>query len=293
MSILLAGFMLLVFANHCQAQTAQAPQSTKSENTTPPLRIAVSANFTPTLKNLLIVFTKETGIKVQIISASSGTLYLQIKHGAPFDVFLSADAERPKKLQQAGLVVPNTRHTYALGELALFTTKKAPLTVNNLKQWLSTQPQRFAIANPKLAPYGQAAKAVLIQLSLWQSFKDHLVIGQNINQTFQQVRSHNVSGGIVAHSQLIANGLSGELMPKNLYPAIEQQMVILKSSKQQNAAKKLQHFLLSPTIQKNIKTDGYGIEADARVKNENESVIKGQIEAKSTTSLKGSERERH
>jgi len=256
MSLRGIGFILLVLANNCQAETA------KTTNSSPPLRIAVSANFSSTLKKLMPAFSKETGINSQIITASSGTLYLQIKHGAPFDVFLSADAERPKKLQQAGLILPNSRHTYALGQLALFSAKNEILTIKNLKHWLSSKPQRFAIANPKLAPYGQAAKAVLIQLSLWQSFKHHLVIGQNINQTFQQVRSHNVSGGIVAHSQLIAHDLTGEIIPKNLFPAIEQQMVILQNSKQQNSAKKLQQFLLSTKVQKHIRADGYGLVID-------------------------------
>jgi len=245
-------FILLTVSLLCIANS-QAQQDNHSSKGTPnkPLRIAVAANFTPVLKILLADFTKQTGIKSQLISGASGAMFLQIKHGAPFDIFLSADSERPILLEQAGLTLAKSRKTYALGQLALFSS-----TMNSLKE-LKTPPNRFAIANPDIAPYGKAAKQALEHLDLWKVYKDHLIKGINVGQTFMQLRSKSVADGIVAQSQLVLNGLSGVLIPTNYHQAIEQQLVIIKASKNQRQAQKLTKFLLSPDSQKLIVNYGY------------------------------------
>lgn len=234
-------FFLLASANsHAQ------PSSNKT-----PLRIAVASNFSPVLKLMLADFTKQTGIESQIISGASGAMYLQITHGAPFDIFLSADSRRPKALEQAGYAVANSRKTYAIGQLALYST-----TMHSLEQ-LKTTPQRFAIANPELAPYGKAAKEALTHLGLWQAYQPILIKGINIGQTFAQIRSKAVTSGIVANSQLVLNKLSGVVIPTSFYQPIEQQLVIIKASKQQVAAQKLTDFLLSAKSQEFIVSYGY------------------------------------
>lgn len=216
-----------------------------------PLRIAVAANFTPVLKILLQDFTTQTGINYQIISSGSGALFLQIQHGAPFDIFLSADSKRPKELERLDYALEGTRQTYALGQLALYSSEIKSLS--NLKN----PPKRFAIANPDIAPYGKAAKETLEHLSLWQTYQPHLIKGINIGQTFTQIHSKAVSSGFVANSQLVLNNLSGIIIPKGFHQPIEQQLVIIKASKQHQNAKALSDFLLSADIQNKIINYGY------------------------------------
>jgi len=244
---------LLTVSLFC-ATNSQAQQDIHATNK--PLRIAVAANFTPVLKILLADFTKQTGIKSQLISGASGAMFLQIKHGAPFDIFLSADSERPKQLEQAGFALAESRETYALGQLALYSSNMTSLTQLSLEQ-LKRPPKRFAIANPEIAPYGKAAKEVLEHLDLWTSYKDRLIKGINIGQTFMQLRSKSVADGIVAQSQLVLNGLSGVLIPTNYHQPIEQQLVIIKASKNHIQAQELTKFLLSPASQKLIVSYGY------------------------------------
>jgi len=219
----------------------------------PPLRIAVAANFAPVLHKLFPNFTLKTGVKTQIIVGSSGTLFQQIKHGAPFDVFLSADKIRPKALEANGLTTPGTRHTYALGGISYWSANHQVTSIDEL----ASPPHRFAIANPKIAPYGKAAKEALKSLYLWEQYQPTLVRGININQTFQQVRSQSVHSGIVATSQLVLNDLSGVEIPTSIYQPIRQQLVIVKNSSMQEQANKLVRYLLRESTQQKIVKMGY------------------------------------
>ena len=227
--------------------TAAAEQKT--------LRIAVATNFTPILKKLLPEFERQTGITIQILSASTGTLFLQIKHGAPFDIFLSADNRRPEALERDGLILAKSRKTYALGQLALFSHGK--FTQLNQLNDTNNSTSRFAIANPETAPYGKAAKEVLQHLGLWTRYNQNLVTGINVSQTFNQIRSKAVSVGIVANSQLTFNNLSGIIIPNEFHQPIKQQLVILKRSKNILQAQQLSDFILSETSQKSIIRYGY------------------------------------
>lgn len=227
-----------------------------SNNIKTPLRIAVSSNFTPVLKELLLEFHQQTNINTQIISGATGALFLQIKHGAPFDVYIAADSVRPKLLEQQNLILNDSRKTYAIGQLALFSmTNKKHLS--NLALILQEIPKYFAIANPDIAPYGKAAKQTLQHLGLWQQYKNNLITGININQTFNQVRSQAVNSGLVANSQLVLNKLTGVIIPSSYHQPIEQQLVIIKNRKNIEQAKRLSQFLLSPTIQQKIVNFGY------------------------------------
>ena len=234
--------------------------------TTTPLRVAVAANFAPVLEKLLPQFTQQSQIPVQIISGASGTLYLQINHGAPFDVFLSADDSRPKKLQADNLTLTNTLETYAYGQLALWSAVDK-LSLAKLSKIIKNN--RLAISNPNTAPYGKAAKETLETLKLWQHVQNKLITGININQTFQQVRSQAVNFGLVANSQLVLNQLTGTVIPSEYHQPIRQQLVILKSSKQQTNAIKFSQFLLSDKIQQQIQQLGYALNLDKK-KNNNE-----------------------
>jgi molybdate transport system substrate-binding protein len=234
------------------------PQLNKTQLNNAPLRIAVASNFAPLLKALLIPFEKNTQIQTQLISGSTGTLYLQIKHGAPFDIFIAGDSKRPALLEQENLILQNSRNTYALGQLALFSqdnlmTLDNLITLDNVK----TTQQRFAIANPDTAPYGKAAKETLQHLNLWSSFVPKLITGINVNQTFTQLRSKAVYSGLVANSLLVFHQLKGVVIPSNFHQPIKQQLVIIKNSSHHKAAEKLSNYLLSTDVQQKIIAHGY------------------------------------
>lgn len=238
--------MWLIFSlNHSNASEIQKQQV--------PLRIAVASNFALVLKQLLAEFPDKDKIELQIISAATGTLYQQIKHGAPFDIFFAADSLHPEKLAQEQLIITDSRKTYTYGQLALWSATQQINDLNILKN-LSGY---LAIANPNVAPYGKAAKQVLEHLSLWSSLKDKLVTGININQTFQQVHSKAVPIGIVALSQLKINKLHGFIIPSNYYQPIAQQLVILSTSKQVGNAEKVSNYLLKKQSQNRLQALGY------------------------------------
>lgn len=265
--ILLVSILVMnSLAINCSQAYQSNVKNSKNDDNSKPLRIAVASNFTPVLKVLLEDFTKQTGIKSQVISGASGAMFLQIKYGAPFDIFLSADSLRPKELEQAGYTLKSSRKTYATGQLAFYSSSLSS-NANSISQ-LSIEEElsidqlrkpsaRFAIANPDTAPYGKAAKEALTHLGLWQAYESRLVKGINIGQTFTQLRSKAVTRGIVANSQLVLNNLSGVIIPSSYHQSIEQQLVIIRSSKQPAAAEKLSHFLLSIESQNRIVSYGY------------------------------------
>ncbi len=241
------------------AQTDTHAKLNTSHNVAP-LRIAVAANFTPVLKPLLRKFSAQTGIQTQIISGASGAIFLQIKYGAPYDVFLSADITRPLQLEQSGQVIAGSRTTYAIGQLAFYSPTMALSSIDNLVTQLSTKPiQRLAIANPEVAPYGKAAKEALEHMQLWQNYHRHLVTGINITQTFTQIRSQSISQGFIALSQLRINKLNGVLIPSHYHQPIKQQLVILQNTRQPGAAEIFRQFILSAKSQAFIAGAGYAV----------------------------------
>jgi len=240
-----------------------------------PLRIAVAANFAPTLRKLLARYNSDQKafIKPLIIVASSGTLFLQIQHGASFDLFLSADSERPQLLIETDLAFKASQQTYAYGQLALWSAIN-DITLDPLIA-LKNNEQRLAIANPKIAPYGKAAKQVLESLQQWGDYKTRLIQGINIGQTFQQTRSQAVNLGIVSNSQLVLNNLKGVLIPTRLHQPIKQQLVILKRSQNSQQAKHFVKFLMNEKSQQFIAQSGYAklSEVEEKIKGE----VKGEV----------------
>ncbi|MBY6187416.1 molybdate ABC transporter substrate-binding protein [Marinobacter hydrocarbonoclasticus] len=205
------------------------------------LKVAVAANFHPVFQQIANGFERETGIEVKVASGASGALYTQIIHGAPFDVFLSADSARPERLEQQDLILPDSRTTYATGVLA-FWNRQAPATEGQLRHWHT----RLAIANARTAPYGAAAEAVIDKLALKDALKGKLLRGNSVVQAFQYVDSGNVQGGLVALSLLTARGIAPEhywTVPAHWHGSLEQQGVILKRTEQPEAALALMRYL--------------------------------------------------
>jgi molybdate transport system substrate-binding protein len=227
------------------------------------LNIAVAANFLGTLQQLAPQFEQASGHHLVISSGASGQLYTQIKQGAPFDVLLSADSERPKLLETEGLGQPGTRFTYAIGTLVLWSSK--PGIVDNKGNVLKTGEFRaLAIADPRSAPYGAAAQQVLIALGVWDSLNaDHrIVVGENINQTWQFAATGNADMAFIALSQLNAGSVAGSswLPPQSQYSEIDQDAIILSHSVKQAAAQAFTKWLhTDPQSIKIIKSAGYRV----------------------------------
>lgn len=197
------------------------------------ITVAVASNFSNTMKTIAKQFEKDRGHKVYISIGSSGRHYAQIKNGAPFDVFLSADAHRPTLLEEEGIAVAKSRFTYALGKIVLWSPDKS--LIDKQGQILrSPRFQHIAMANPRLAPYGRSAKEIIDAIGLWDTLSAHIVQGENIGQTFQFVKSGNAQLGFVAWSQIKQSGSSDEgshwQVPEALYTPIEQQAVLLNDN---------------------------------------------------------------
>tara|TARA_B100000470_G_C19726508_1_gene362507 strand:+ start:63 stop:833 length:771 start_codon:yes stop_codon:yes gene_type:complete len=202
------------------------------------IRIAVASNFYPTMKEVVKQFEIEAfdsskASKIVLIPGSSGKHYAQIINGAPFDLFFSADKIRPVLLEQQRISKNESRFTYALGKLALWSPIKG--LVDSEGQILYDKGFRFlAIANPKIAPYGIATKETLVSMKLWQDMNEKLVRGENIAQAFQFISSGNAELGFVSFSQLMNPNFSvrGSFweVPQSLYNPIEQQAVLLTDS---------------------------------------------------------------
>lgn len=206
------------------------------------LRVAVASNFTVAAEALADRFGVVSGHRVVLVSGSTGKLYAQILNGARLDAFLAADSRRPELLERHGLAVAGSRFTYARGRLALWSPR--PGYVDAAGSVLDAGGFRhLAIANPRLAPYGRAARETLEGRQLWTTLAGRVVQGENIAQAFQFVASGNAELGFVAYSQVIAAGQVGAveqsgraersltgslwLVPRDLYTPIDQQAVLL------------------------------------------------------------------
>ncbi|REG86930.1 molybdate ABC transporter substrate-binding protein [Marinomonas pollencensis] len=221
-----------------------------------PLRIAVASNFTAPIQKLAPIFEQETGHKVQLSFGSSGKFFAQIQHGAPFDVFLSADQAKPDKLIKNNLAIKDSKIIYAKGALALWSANLSSVTP--IEATL-LEAHKIAIANPKLAPYGQAAKETLNKLGLWSKLQGHLVQGENIGQTYQFTYSRNADLGFVALSQVLAGDNKGHYwkVPAQYHKDIKQAAVVLNSSQQKTTASDFLDFLMRSDIQHKIAQFGY------------------------------------
>ncbi len=228
------------------------------------VRIAVAANFTSTLNEIANQFERESRHTTLISSGSTGKFYAQIKHGAPFDVFLSADASRPQLLEDEGLAVPGSRFTYAVGRLTLWSPDPHILKDDGPTVLTNAQFEHLAIANPKTAPYGTAAKHVLEQLGLWHQLKNRMVQGENIGQTFQFVFSHNAQLGFVALAQVLDPKINGAgsrwNVPAHLHEPLAQHAVLLTNGQRNTAAIAFLDFVKSSTARAIIERFGYELE---------------------------------
>lgn len=221
--------------------------------------VAVAANFTDAAKEIAAAFKTKTGHDAVLSFGSSGQFYTQIKESAPFQILLSADDERPKKLVEEGLAVPESRFTFAIGKLVLWS--KDPNLVKGEETLKANAFNKLSIANPTAAPYGAAAVETLKALKLYEAVQPKIVMGNSISQAFQFVDTGNAEIGFVALSQLAGNaGGSRWMVPQNLYSEIRQDAVLLKSGADNEPAKAFLTFLKGPEARAVIEKYGYALD---------------------------------
>ena len=223
---------------------------------------AVATNFAQPFEEIAASFAKETGHEVRMATGSSGKFFAQIVHGAPYDVFLSADRERPARLIELSHAVKGSQFTYAEGRLVLWSRSKA----HHGSAWRDVLRKgdfrKLAIANPEVAPYGKAAQEVLIAIGAHDLLRPKIVLGENIGQAFAMVATGNAEWGLIAASSLAARddadyGTSLPIRAQN-HSAIRQDAVLLTRSAEIEAAIALIAYLRSEAAKTIIRRYGYG-----------------------------------
>ena len=222
--------------------------------------VAVAANFTAPMKKIAVEFEKDTGHKAELSFGATGKFYAQINNSAPFGILLAADDTTPEKLAKEGKGVAESRFTYAIGTLVLWSPKAG--YVDDKGEVLQTGDYKhIAIANPKLAPYGTAAMEVLNKLGLTAQVQPKVVMGENIAQTYQFAATGNAQLGFVALSQVMENGKIREgsawQIPGNMHEPIRQDAIVLNNAKDNEAATALMKYLRSPKAHDIIRSYGY------------------------------------
>ena len=237
--------------------------------------VGVATNFLPTIQALKKDFEATTSHNLTIVSGASGQLFAQIIHGAPLDIFLSADQRLPEKLAQIGLSEKNSRFSYATGRLAVWfpnqtiTLARSDLNEKDLIALLLDSP-RIAQANETLAPYGLASVQVMQSLGVLEELKPRIVRGENIGQTFSMISSGNADAGFIALTQAVlkrplqTNVASPQkdqywLVDESLHEPIHQDAVLLKRAANNPAALAFIGYLRSPAARKIIREAGYAI----------------------------------
>jgi molybdate transport system substrate-binding protein len=232
--------------------------------------VAAAADMNAALPQIVESYTKKTEQAVRLSFGSSGNLANQIRNGAPFDAFFSADEEYPRQLIAEGFADKDTLYRYAVGRLALWVPSDSPLDLSKLgiKALLDPSVKKIAIANPAHAPYGRAAEAALKHSGIYDQLSGKLVLGENVSQAAQFVESGNAQAGLIALSHALAPALKDKgrywIVPPDSYRALNQAAVVLSRSKRKDAARRFLEFLRTPEATSLLTSYGFSHPAEAR-----------------------------
>lgn len=221
----------------------------------PSIKVAAAADLTHAFKEVGEQFKKETGIEVTFIFGSSGQLAEQIKQGAPFDIFASANVEYVDELVREHIALEQTKNIYAFGRIGLAV--KEGVAVTSLQDLLKKEVKKVAIANPDHAPYGLAAKQALQKAGLWEQVEPKLVYGKNIADTLAYVESGNVEVAIVALALMKGHPLPFYLIDEHMHEPIRQAIVVVKQTKHEKEAREFLTFLKGPIGTSIMKKYGF------------------------------------
>ncbi len=227
------------------------------------ITVAAAADLSTVLPDIAARYKAATGSEVKLVFGSSGNLTTQIRNGAPFDVFFSADEEYPKQLIDDGMAQSGTLFRYAVGRLVLWVPNDSTLNLPTLgmKALLDPAVKKIAIANPVTAPYGRAAAGALRHFGIYDQVSSKLVVGENISQTAQFVESGNAQAGLIALSHALSPAMRNKgrywMVPLDAYPRLNQAAVALSRSKQSKAARKFLEFVASPEARSLLAKYGF------------------------------------
>ncbi len=236
------------------------------------ITVAAAADMSAALPQLVAAYTKKTGQAVKLSFGASGNLTNQIRNGAPFDLFFSADEQYPQQLIAEGLAShsKDTLYRYGVGRLVLWVPGDSPLDLSKLGNQALLDPsvKKISIANPATAPYGRAAEATLRHFGIYDQVASRLVIGENVSQAAQFVESGNAQAGLIALSHALAPALKDKgrywTVPLDAYPTLNQAVVVLSRSKQPDAARKFLDFLRSPEASSLLTSYGFSMSPETR-----------------------------
>lgn len=250
-----------------QCYTAASPAAgqgpSRDQTLAPTVVVAAASDLRYAMDDLIAAYeTLHPEEAVDVTYGSSGNFFAQISQGAPFDIYLSADIEYPRALEEAGLGAPGSTRLYAEGRIVTWVREDSPIDVValGLTAVLDPAAERVAIANPAHAPYGRAAQAALETSGIWEEIQPRLVFGENISQAAQFVESGAADIGIIALSLAIAPPLCHEgryaLVPADLHPPILQGALVLTGAARPGAATAFLDFVLGPDGREGL--DRYG-----------------------------------
>jgi molybdate transport system substrate-binding protein len=222
---------------------------------------AVAANFAAAMARIEPAFEQASGHQLTLVLGSSGKLVQQIQQGAPFDVLLSADVERPDVLAKSGLGVPASRFTYAIGRLALWSPDPQAIGADGVAYLRAGSFRHLASGMRWFALFGVAAQQVLEKLGLWQTLLDRIVRGEDIGQVYSMVASGAAEAGFIVLSSVISGLTPGShwAVPQELYPPLKQDAILVTRARNNPAALALLDYLKSPPARAVIAELGYGV----------------------------------
>lgn len=226
----------LAFALACRRTTNQLPE----------LTVAAAADLTQAFEELGREFEAANKTKVVFVFGSTGMLTRQIENGAPMDLFAAANVDYVNQLEQQGLIIPGTKALYARGRITMWTTADSALNLQTIADLRRPEVKRIAIANPDHAPYGLAAQQALQKAGMWDEVKPKLVYGENIRQTLQYAETGNVDVAIVALSLSQQSKGRWVLIPEELHQPIDQGLAVIKSTRNEPAARAFAAFITGP-----------------------------------------------
>lgn len=240
--------MLLALPAGCDARPAS-----------PEIVVAAASDLTFAFRELGERFERETGTRVVFNFGSSGQLAQQILHGAPVDLFASANLRFVDELKAAGRLVPGTRAVYARGYLALWTRTDAPHAPERIEELSRPAFRRIAIANPQHAPYGVAAREALQSVGLWEALQPRLVYGENIRQTLQFAESGNADVAIVALALAVATDGHWVQLPEHLHQPLDQALAVVRGSAKETDARRFAALVTGEEGRAVLRRYGFGV----------------------------------
>jgi len=251
---LAALLLALACVTACKDKT---PATTTTPAAHGELTVAAASDLTPVFEELGREFESATKTKVVFVFGSTGTLTQQIENGAPFDLFAAANASYIDQLDQKGLIISDSKAVYARGRITLWMPNDTNIRLQGIADLARPEVQRVAIANPDHAPYGLAAKQALQNAGIWDRVQPKLVYADNIRQTMQYAQTGNVEVAITALSLSINSSGRWTLIPEELHQPIDQGLAIMKTTKNEQAARAFITFLSSPQGKAILKKYGF------------------------------------